>query len=193
MLFTTSELHNRADAYLAATRQEKFASLESLCESFAFDSDIEYDIFLSNRYVDKKSVTGLATMLREDFNLSVYIDWEDDLDRNNVNKETAQVIRRIIESCKCLWYVASEHADASKWMPWEVGYMDGKTGRVAICPVVKTTIDDVYEGREYLSLYPYVSKQKDTAGAMQLWINETAEKYVGFKAWLSGKEPRTRH
>ena len=148
MLFTTSELHDRADAYLAAKHLEKFASLESLRESFAFDSVIEYDVFLSNRYVDKKSVTGLATMLREDFNLSVYIDWEDDLDRNNINKGTAQTIRNIIERCKCLWYVASEHSDASKWMPWEVGYMDGKTGRVAICPVVRTTMNDVYEGME---------------------------------------------
>ncbi len=88
---------------------------------------------------------------------------------------------------------ASEGASLSRWVPWEMGLADGVHHRVAILPVVasdrRTT---VYQGAEYLGLYPYVDLERDLEDVLQLWINRNATTYVSFTAWLKGKEPFKR-
>ena len=187
MYFKGQELRSYYNKHNASSVEALNESSQVKIANFAFDSAIIYDIFLSNRFVDKETVSGLAMILRDVFKLSVYIDWEDNLDRNNVNKETADIIRERLDSCKCLLYVASENAAASKWMPWEVGYMDGKTGKVAICPIVETS--KRFEGREYLSLYPYITRQNSSNGCDCLWVNDSPDVYVNLKQWLKGDEP----
>ncbi len=89
------------------------------------------------------------------------MDWIDDQDmeRNHVTAETAQVLRARMRQSENLLYLATENAPKSKWMPWELGYFDGyKNGGVAVLPVMDES-DSPFEGQEYLGLYPVVTKE----------------------------------
>lgn len=52
-------------------------------------------------------------------NHSVYVDWIDDthLDRNNVDRETAGILKARMAHSRCLFYVTTENSPNSKWMP----------------------------------------------------------------------------
>ena len=78
-------------------------------------------------------------------------------------------------------------------MPWELGFFDGLKSRVAVFPLVQIATA-AYDGREYLSLYPYVTYEETNAipPTHTMWINSAPRTYVALKAWLSGKQPTTR-
>lgn len=124
------------------------------------DTD-RFDIFLSHAMVDAELVLGIKVMLEEE-GKKVYVDWIDDqaLDRNRVTAATAEVLRQRMRQSESLLYLATENAPKSKWMPWELGYFDGfKNGSVAVLPVMDES-DSPFEGQEYLSLYPAISKEE---------------------------------
>lgn len=160
-------------------------------ESFG---ETRYDVFLSHSKLDEAEILGLKLLL-EDYGYSVYIDWVDDphLDRANVSKESASLLRDRMRSSRSLLYVPSENSMQSKWTPWELGYKDGSSGRAAILPVAAAETDeDTYAGVEYLGLYPYLSEYPSTRGKTCLWINWTHTNYVAFDDWLEGKDPFQR-
>ena len=196
MLFNKNDLVKRASSlvsFAAANERRTTDSLEVLNESLSTDS--RFDIFLSHSYSDREAVKGLADVLEKDFKLSVYLDWVVDpaLDRTKVNKTTAEVLRNRLDHCKCLWYVTSQRAETSKWMPWETGYADGHIGKVAICPLVEGG-QSQFRGLEYLSLYPYVDIAKaENANTDSLWINESPDKYCLFDSWLNNNAKPTEH
>ena len=73
-------------------------------------------------------------------------------------------------------------------MPWELGFVDGLTGRVGIIPVSKTRADS-FSGEEYLSLYPYVDQAPSKSSHhLALWINNSEHEYAKLKAWAQGEE-----
>lgn len=74
-------------------------------------------------------------------------------------------------------------------MPWELGFMDGKKSKSAILPVSQNSASDTYKGQEYLGIYPYITRDTDTNQRERLWVHESAETYINFDAWLSGKQP----
>ena len=78
-------------------------------------------------------------------------------------------------------------------MPWELGFFDGFKGKVAILPILENS-NSSYMGSEYLELYPYIDKatQKDSTN-LNLWVNESNDKYIELSQWLAGKEPYTRN
>ena len=77
-----------------------------------------FDIFLSHSFLDQREVKGLYIELT-DLGYRVYVDWIADpqLDRNNVTKESAELIRNRMKSSKTLLLAISENAEMSKWMP----------------------------------------------------------------------------
>ena len=196
MLFNKNDLVKRASSLVSfALANERWTtdSLEVLNESMS--TDRRFDIFLSHSYADREAVKGLADVLGKDFKLSVYLDWMVDpaLDRTAVNKATAEVLRNRLNHCRCLWYVTSQGAGASKWMPWETGYADGHIGKVAICPLVEGRQSE-FKGLEYLSLYPYVDVVKDeNTNTDSLWIKESSDKYCSFDSWLNDNAKPTEH
>lgn len=122
--------------------------------------DTSFDIFLSHSFLDKEDVQGLYQELT-DFGFSVYVDWIVDphLDRNNVTKATAILVRQRLKASKTLLLAISTNAAMSKWMPWELGYIDGHTNKCAIIPVSKErNPPKSFKGTEYLSLYPFIKK-----------------------------------
>ena len=79
-------------------------------------------------------------------------------------------------------------------MPWELGYFDGYNGKVAIVPISNSVnSDNVFEGQEYLGLYPYMTKGTIVNTTDErLWIHESPRKYVTFEEWLNDIEPQER-
>lgn len=190
-LFTESELLSTRKYY--KDYMEKSANSIILAERSSPITQT-YDIFLSHSYLDKDIIIGLKGQL-EKMKYSVYVDWieDDDLDRRKVTKETADIIRKRMKNCKCLFFAISVSSSTSKWMPWECGYFDGLKGRVSILPVTKSTQSN-FSGQEYLSLYPYVDKTKTQDGSKDvLWINESSEVYITFDKWLIGEKPYKRN
>ena len=150
---------------------------------------------MSHSYVDSAEILGLKLDI-ESMGYSVYVDWIEDgqLDRSNVTKENANVLRARMLRCDSLFFVTSESSKSSKWMPWELGFFDGIKQKVAILPVLDISqATNAYNGQEYLSLYPYVTKDKvQGTGRDELWVRESESTYIAFSEWLKGQKPFRR-
>ena len=151
----------------------------------------QFDIFLSHSYKDKEYIKGLFVELTN-MGFAVYVDWIIDphLSRNRVDKETVEHLRMRMKQSKSLVYATSNNSADSKWMPWELGYMDGRTGQCSILPITDYE-SSTFSGQEFLSVYPYIKKEgiKDRPNEKALWVHETNSKYVIFNSWLSGVKP----
>jgi hypothetical protein len=80
-------------------------------------------------------IAGVKTLL-EDEGLKVYVYWIEDGQSDRVTAATAANLRMRVNSCQALIYASSRASPKSKWMPWELGYFDGREpGRVAIFPL----------------------------------------------------------
>ncbi len=159
-----------------------------------FSSTRTYDTFLSHSYRDATVILGLKQFL-ENLGHSVYVDWVEDkqLDRSKVTKSTADLLRVRMRNCKSLLFTVSDNSPKSIWMPWELGYFDGIKGKVAILPITEVASpSENYSGQEYLGLYPYITKQKNSDGKMTLWINDDPNTYVAFSGWIAGAAPSLR-
>ena len=119
-------------------------------------ADTTFDIFLSYNFEDREIVRGVYLWLRNK-GFKAYLDFEVDpeLDRRNVTKETALLIQSRLKHSKSLIYAQSPHANMSKWMPWELGYVDGHTGKCAILPITPGGVTPAPR-QEYLLLYPLI-------------------------------------
>ncbi len=142
-----------------------------------------YDIFLSHAYNDARIVRQVRRMLEIE-GYSVYVDWIEDkhIYRGKVTENTALILRNRMNSCESLIYLTSQSADQSRWMPWELGYMDARTSRVAVAPILDD--DEDFTGREYLGIYPYL----DLTGE-NFYIHRSGNEWVSFQDWKQGKNP----
>lgn len=177
--------------YLKSLARTKSLNESQRMFSAKNEDHTSFDIFLSHSFLDKAEVEGLYIELTR-MGYKVYVDWIIDphLDRNNVTKSTATHIRKRLNSSKTLLLAISENASVSKWMPWELGYVDGHTNKCAIIPVSRESNPaSSYKGVEYLSLYPFIKKELDTTNKQRLWVIEAASYYVVFDSWLIGMQP----
>ena len=145
----------------------------------------KFKIFLSHSYSDREFIPKLRETI-QNMGFTTYVDWIDDndLNRSDVSKETAERLRQRMKNCECLFFVTSANSPNSKWMPWECGYFDALKGNVAICPITeKPETGDSYNGQEYLGLYYYV------VNGSKLWIHEADKKYTSLENWLNGSKP----
>ncbi len=191
-LFTEDQIRLKAQQALNLDKTIRKAyavrgAFEVLNESTASFSEFKtYDIFLSHSIHDAELILGIKATF-EELNYSVYVDWIDDpkLDRSKVTSATADTLRKRMNSSKSLFYVTTENADGSRWMPWECGYFDGKKGKSAIVPIKKYSTDNSFNGQEYLGLYPYIVKGKDTENKERLWVRKSNVVYISYDAWVS--------
>ena len=197
-LFTARELRAKGQQYVAVANSRGFSTKTAgalLTESAQSKSRTsEFDIFLAHAYLDATLVAGLKADI-EDMGFSVYVDWIQDshLDRASVDKSSVELLRSRLKQSKSLFFATSDNSSTSKWMPWECGFFDGIKGRVAICPVSLQGSQSEYSGQEYLSLYPYIQKDKPKGGDKQtLWVYDTRTKYIIYREWLAGKSPIER-
>jgi hypothetical protein len=114
-----------------------------------------FDVFLSHAFEDAEIIAGVAGLLEDD-GLTVYIDWkiDADVDRSKITAANARLLRQRMDHCQTLLYASTSAAPNSKWMPWELGYFDGKSsGKVGILPILQS-VASTFIGQEYLGLYP---------------------------------------
>lgn len=144
-----------------------------------------FDIFLSHSYKDKPYILGLYMDLTAK-GFTVYVDWIIDphLQRDNVTKETVNKIRGRMKQSRSLIYATSENASRSKWMPWELGFMDGDKGRCAILPITDHK-DDHFRGQEFLSVYPVIKKDHDRYSDSELVVKVDDHTESRMKNWLN--------
>ncbi|HUI90624.1 MAG TPA: TIR domain-containing protein [Chitinivibrionales bacterium] len=143
-----------------------------------------FDIFISHSYQDKKTIFGIYKELTS-LGYSIYVDWivDKELDRDNVTKETAQLLRTRMKQSKSMFYAISNNSKTSKWMPWELGYFDGHNGKVAVFPVLEDN-ELTFNPPAYLRLYPLVDKaQAKGTGQEFLWINYDKEESRKYETW----------
>lgn len=173
-------------------RVERVYETFSITESFRYDEHDKYDLFISHSFSDKDLVVGLRYLF-DKAGYKVYIDWIEDshLNRNNVTKQTAAVIKNRIKCCKGLAYISTENITSSKWCPWELGVADGMLNQVCILPVMNSQ----FKGQEYLSLYPYMDYQKVlNSEKYEFWIYDpdNRDSYIILRDWLKGRKPFPR-
>lgn len=148
-----------------------------------------FDIFLCHSIRDAELVLGAKRILERQ-NLTVYVDWIVDpkMDRSSVTARTADVLRKRMGNSKSLLYLYSENSTRSRWMPWELGFFDGRKGAVAVIPIEPEGRAIDFGTEEYLGLYPKV--EITTAG---IFVNRTSGRpvpasdqanYRSFDGWL---------
>jgi len=183
-LFTSNELLNIAESQRVTFSAQ---SRQMLNESKKLSP--QFDIFLSHSHSDKPYAKGLFTVLTN-LGYKVYVDWIVDpgLGKSGVTKKVADKVRERMNQSKCLYFASSSKSTASKWMPWESGFMDGRKDKVAIVPVQKGNVTtNRFQGVEYLSLYPYIVQHLG-----RLYVVESRYKYIDFDSWLKGKKPQAQ-
>jgi len=187
-LYTMPELRRRA-----TTIQNSYRVRDELKKLAATSG--QFDIFLSQRQLDAEIVKVLYDDITS-MGYRVYVDWISDqgLDRSRVNSETAEHLRKRLKEAKCLLYVATSGSVDSKWMPWELGFKDGHSSKVAVLPIAASDVtSDSYRGQEYLGLYPYVTKATTSQSQQKkLWVHKDEDSYVLFDSWLTGAAPYKR-
>ena len=130
----------------------------------------KFDVFLSYNIADIEVVKAIFYVLSNK-GLKVYLDCivDPDMRRSETDKQTAERIHRRLMNSKSLLYAQSPAAGTSNWMPWELGVVDGHTGKCFIMPVTNNATH-VTPRREYLALYPYV---KPDANNRMVIVRET--------------------
>lgn len=184
-LFTISAMRERAQREVQRSYK---LNAEGILSDLPFNKFKTYDIFLSHSSLDAPLILGVKATL-EDLGYSVYVDWVNDpqLDRSKVNRATAQLLRDRMSVSNSLFYVTTDNAVSSKWMPWECGYFDGFKEKVAILPVIEHSYDNEFKGQEYLDLYPYCLKTGDNYGVQRLWIYKDKDYYLVYETWIQTK------
>ena len=133
-------------------------SQRTFCSRAESDLNTKFDVFVSYNIKDKKIIEGVYNKLTA-MGFKVYVDFiiDKQLNRNSVDLKTAKTIQRRLFNSKSLIYALSPNAAMSKWMPWELGMVDGNTRKCAILPIVANS-NDSYARQEYLLLYPIIEE-----------------------------------
>lgn len=121
---------------------------------------VNHDVFLSHRYADRDAVQALHDHIENELGYSVYVDWieQPDLDRSAVTPEVAEHFRTVMRSCSVLVFHAGPNAPDSKWMPWELGFFDGRHGARRIAVYAEDLSRYTAAQQEYLRLYEIVDR-----------------------------------
>jgi hypothetical protein len=145
------------------------AATAELRKAAAAPLTTQYDFFLSHTREDAAVIAGVKTLLEAE-GWKVYVYWAEGDATTRVNATTAADLRKRMNNCQALIYASSDASPNSKWMPWELGYFDGrKPGRVAIMPL-PSSASTGFKGQEYLELYPNLERFSWTDGTQSLGI-----------------------
>lgn len=153
-------------------------------------------VFISHKHSDLKSVgdendlKGLLDYLKSTYNVVPYIDSMDKRMPKETCAETADRIKYVIDACDKFLLLATNKALASKWCNWEVGIADKKKlprQDMAILPMLDNN-DTLYDGNEYLELYPYIELYVDQNGYKRLYVSikdGEKRKWITLYDWLN--------
>lgn len=118
-------------------------------------------VFISHKHDDLEDLADVIAFLENEYNVRTYIDSRDPQMPEVPNEETANRIKKKIETCNKFILLATDAAIQSKWCNWELGYGDAQkfsTDNIALMPIGK--LNTKYTGNEYLAIYPYIVKRE---------------------------------
>jgi hypothetical protein len=142
----------------------------ALRRSAASPATTKFDVFLSHAREDAQVIAGVKAMLEAE-GLSVYVYWAEENQTRAVTAATAANLRARMNHSRSLIFASSQSSPDSKWMPWELGYFDGRNpGRVATMPLPSSALS-TFDGQEYLGLYPKVERISWDSGRRSLGIS----------------------
>jgi hypothetical protein len=160
-----------SEARQAATRRgmTRVLAESQLRKAASAPATGNYDIFLSHSHEDAELVAGAKEILEAE-GLKVYVYWIEDNASAPVTAATAANLRNRMNHCATMIYASSQSSPTSRWMPWELGYFDGrKPGHVAIMPLPASST--TFAGQEYLKLYPNIERVSWDGGRTSLGIS----------------------
>lgn len=130
-------------------------------------------VFISHKHDDLDDLRDVLGFLETVYGVKVYIDSQDPSMPKKTSGETAKRIKERIEKCNKFILLATNGAIESKWCNWELGYGDAKKYKrnMALFPIKdKGESDYLYNGNEYMSIYPYITyfngTEKYTSGKL---------------------------
>jgi hypothetical protein len=117
-------------------------------------------VFLSHSHEDADIILPAINFLLST-GVTVYVDWLDDDMPKITSSQTAERIKTKIMECSHFVVLLTENSRNSKWVPWELGFADGKKRihNIGILPIKRSSYTGDYEfsGLEFMSLYPVIS------------------------------------
>jgi hypothetical protein len=93
------------------------------------------DVFISHKSDDAEKAQRLKARIENEFHLTCWIDADDEEMRRiqkaqSVNyKQLTDRIRENLRTCRSLIFAYSAKSRESRWMPWELGFFDGRWGK----------------------------------------------------------------
>jgi len=122
-----------------------------------------YDVFLSHSSEDKQSILPMVIEVLRREGAKVYIDNQDPSLPSRTSVETAKILRDRIEECNKFVVLVSQNSFCSRWIPWELGYADGKkvSNKIAVFPYVETNDQGEWVGQEYMGGYPLITRNNE--------------------------------
>ena len=149
-------------------------------------------VFISHKHSDLEDLKGLLNFLKRVYNVVPYIDSMDKKQPKETCGDTAVRIKEVISTCDRFLFLATNRALASMWCNWEVGIADKlklSANNMAILPMVDS-LTSLYNGNEYLEIYPYVDEFENSDGQKVLTVVYTGSdgkpKRVTLREWLAG-------
>ncbi len=117
-------------------------------------------VFLSHSHQDADLVEPAILFLASQ-GVVVYVDWKDPTMPAITSPETAARIKERIGACKKFVVLGTNNAVKSRWIPWELGVADSRTGmnNIAVMPVVPQYRS--WEGQEYVGIYSRLETADD--------------------------------
>lgn len=147
-------------------------------------------VFLSHSSKDKEHLPAVISIL-ENAGGRVYVDNADDRMPTTPNRETAEILRGTVKSCRRFILFVTTHSKDSTWIPWELGLADGEKGQqpIALFPTAENSSEQKWSEVEYLGLYQRIvwgqirgvstenewivwDKASNTAIKLRRWLTE---------------------
>jgi hypothetical protein len=136
-------------------------------------------VFLSHSHNDADLVLATINLLAS-AGVTVYVDWQDGEMPASPSPDTARKIKGAIERNAKFLLLLTGNSCRSTWVPWELGFCDGRkeARNIALLPVLGTGAG--VEGNEYLGLYHVLQE------GLSDWVLRSPEAgELTLRAWLS--------
>lgn len=146
--------------------------------SVVFDSAAgkqqEYDVFISHSIKDKELVKKIRQLLEEKYNLSAYIDWDED--SGTKRDDISEKVKAAMNISKSFMFVKTSNSDDSQWTAWETGYYDNvNSDKIGVLLIEDEKITkDTWEHREFLKDY-YILEKDDIVSFVSNGVRKTIE------------------
>lgn len=176
-VLTESDLRRAADGVVVGTiasEQRKYSRWQTV-----------KSVFLSHSSKDADMAIIVKTII-ESMDIPVYVDWLDAGLPIGVTANTARILRARIEENDLLLMLCTNNALESRWVPWELGFADGRKGTHRVAVLEARRDGETYRGSEYVDLYTKIR----LPGVSSYFVGESrhatasADTVMDLKSWI---------